>query len=191
MSGTCEKEEQKEKEKERSELNDYIPEPFPKHKFEPLRWNAVLATVTICVNDVTPTLFCDEDSFDVIPIQTVIAIRGPEENNPTQESFGDHTIEIELDHVKLDNEVSTFDLSFEHETQGETYYDASNELKEVDLHETQTKQGNPIIFKTQEGKEIELPQYPTPKQKQAWERKKKKLKKVQSTLEAPPTMQGK
>ena len=43
-----------------------------------------------------------------------------EEYSPTQEPSRDHTIETELNHVKLDNEVSTFDLSSEHETQGET-----------------------------------------------------------------------
>ena len=98
---------EKEKEKERSELNDYIPEPFPEHKFEPLGWNDVLATVTICVNEVIPTLFCDEDGFDVIPIQMVNVLETQEECNPIQDSIGDHTIEKELNHVKIDNQVST------------------------------------------------------------------------------------
>ena len=64
-----------------SEVNDYILEPFSKNKFEPLGWNDVLATVTICVNDVTPTLFCDKDGFDVIPIWMVSVMSILEENN--------------------------------------------------------------------------------------------------------------
>ena len=60
-----------------SELNDYIPEPFLEHKFEPLGWSDVLATITICVNDVTPTLFCDEDGFYIIIVQMVNVISIP------------------------------------------------------------------------------------------------------------------
>ena len=35
-------------------------------------------------------------------------------------------------HVKVENEISTFEASFGHETQGENYYDASYELEELD-----------------------------------------------------------
>ena len=45
--------------------------PFPRHKIEPFGWLDVLATITICTNDVTPTLFCDEEGYDVILIQMV------------------------------------------------------------------------------------------------------------------------
>ena len=114
-----------------------------------------------------------------------------EGNNLTLELLKDPTLEVEVNHVRIENEVSTFDLSFEHETQGENYYDASYELQDLDFQGTPKKKDNPIIFRTREGKEIELPQYPTTKQKQTWERKKEKLKKIQQTLKAPPTMQGK
>ena len=66
MCGTFENGDQKEKEGRESEPNDYIREHFPQHKFEPHGWMDVLATVTICVNDVTPTLFCDKEGYDVI-----------------------------------------------------------------------------------------------------------------------------
>ena len=135
-------------------------------------------------------MFCDEDGFDVIPAQMVNVINIQEENSPIQESLRDHTIEIELNHVKLDNEVSTFDLSFEHETQGENYYHASDELEDVDLQETQAKVDNPIIFKTSEGKEIELPHYPHPKQRQERDKSKKKLKENNPKPKMAPTIQG-
>ena len=82
MCGTSKNRDQKERERKESELNYYILKPFLEHKFEPLGWNDVLAIVTICVNDVTPTLFCDEDGFDVIPIQMVNVINIQGENIP-------------------------------------------------------------------------------------------------------------
>ena len=39
-----------------------------------------------------------------------------------------------------------------HETQGENYYDASNELEELDPLDMPETQDQPIIFRTQEGK---------------------------------------
>ena len=139
MCGTLENGDQKEREEKESELNDYISESFPEHKFEPLGWNDVLATVTICVNEVIPTLFCNEEGFDVIPIQMVNVLEHLEEESPTQDSYGDPTIEKGLNHVKIDNEVSTFDLSSEHETLEENYYDAFDEFEDLDLHKNQTK----------------------------------------------------
>ena len=51
-----EKEEQKEENKE-----PYIPEPFPNDKFILDAWMDTLATVDVCVNEVTPTVFCNEE----------------------------------------------------------------------------------------------------------------------------------
>ena len=47
-----EKEEEEEKEKE-----PYILEPFPNDKFVPDAWMDILATVDVCVNEVTPKFF--------------------------------------------------------------------------------------------------------------------------------------
>ena len=63
--------------------------------------------------------------------------------------------------------------------QGENYYDASYELEDLDLHETQAKLDNLIIFRTRGGKEVELSHYSHPKQKQTMEKRKKKLKERQ------------
>ena len=42
----------------------YIPKPFPNDKFVLEAWIDTLATVDVCVNEVTPTIFCDEEGFD-------------------------------------------------------------------------------------------------------------------------------
>ena len=191
MCGTFENGDQKEKEKERSELNNYILEPFPKHKFEPLGWNDVLATMTICVNEVVPTLFCDEDGFDVIPIQMVNVLETQEECNPKQESNEDPPLEKEINHINIDNQVSTFDLSSGHETQGTNYYDASDELEDWDLQENQNKHANPMIFKTREGKAIELPNYPHPKHGAIKNLRKKKPKGLDQKPRPAPSIRGK
>lgn len=39
---------------------DYILEPFPNDQFIRDAWQDILATVDVCVNEVTPTVFCDE-----------------------------------------------------------------------------------------------------------------------------------
>ncbi|MCO5585802.1 hypothetical protein L7F22_039737 [Adiantum nelumboides] len=50
---------------------DYIPEPFPKERMEPLEWTQILATLDICVNELTPTRFCDDEGYDLIPFNMI------------------------------------------------------------------------------------------------------------------------
>ena len=39
-----------------------------------------LAMVDVCIKDVTPTIFCDEEGFDLVSFQMVVVIMDP----PTQ-----------------------------------------------------------------------------------------------------------
>ena len=80
-----------------------------------------------------------------------------EENNSTPETLAEPTIDGEINHVKLDNEVSTFDLSSEQETQGENYYDALDELDELDPLEIYDTKTYPIVFKTKERAKLAKP----------------------------------
>ena len=157
MCGTLESGDQKEREGKESELNDYILEPFSKHKFEPLRWTDVLAIVTISVNDITSTLFCDEEGYDIIPVQMVNVLNILEENNLNPKLLIEPTIEVNVNHVKIENEVSTFDLSFEQETQGEKYHDALDELDELDALEIDGTKTYSIVFKTKERAKLAKP----------------------------------
>ena len=50
---------------------DYILEPFPNDQFIPDAWQDVLATMDVCVNEVTPTVFCDEEGYDIIPVHMI------------------------------------------------------------------------------------------------------------------------
>ena len=43
----------------------YIPVPFPEDEFKPVEWRGILATLDVCVNEMTPTVFCDEEGYDV------------------------------------------------------------------------------------------------------------------------------
>ena len=58
----------------------YIPEPFPEAKLQPDGWQDVLATVDVCVNEVTPTVFCDEEGYDLVPFHMVKLITHAAEN---------------------------------------------------------------------------------------------------------------
>ena len=62
----------------KEELNIYIPEPFPEHKFEPLWWNDVLATVDVCPN-IHATRHCDKEGHDIILVNMVKVIQENEE----------------------------------------------------------------------------------------------------------------
>ena len=55
---------------------DYILEPFPNDQFISDAWQDVLATVDVCINKVTPTVFCDEEGYDIIPIHMVEVFHG-------------------------------------------------------------------------------------------------------------------
>ena len=55
---------------------DYILEPFPNDQFILDTCQDVLATVDVCVNEVTQTVFYDKEWFDIIPIQMVRVIHG-------------------------------------------------------------------------------------------------------------------
>ena len=57
----------------------FILEQFPKHELDPLEWMNILATLNVCVNEVTPTKLCDEDGYDLVPIMIVNTICGGEQ----------------------------------------------------------------------------------------------------------------
>ena len=150
-----------------------------------------MATVTICVNEVIPTLFCDEEGLDVIPIQMVNVLEIQEECNLEPDFKEDPSLGIELNHVKIDNQISSFDLSLGHETQGTSYYDASDELENWDLQKNQNEHVNPVIFRTREGKDIELPDYPHPKHGAVKNIRKRKPKRQEQKLRTAPSILGK
>ena len=50
---------------------DYIPNPFSEDEFKPAGWRDILATLDMCVNDLTPTKFCDEEGFDRMMIRVI------------------------------------------------------------------------------------------------------------------------
>ncbi|MCO5583534.1 hypothetical protein L7F22_037445 [Adiantum nelumboides] len=63
----------------------YTPEPFPEHLLEALEWTQILATMDVCINASMPTKFCNDDGYDVIPIQMISTIHIEEEPEETKE----------------------------------------------------------------------------------------------------------
>lgn len=58
----------------------YIPKSFLKNKFKPLGWTDVLATLDVCVDEVTLTLFSDEEGYDIMPLQIIIIVNHEKQN---------------------------------------------------------------------------------------------------------------
>ena len=53
----------------------YVPKPFLEHMFKPNEWNQILATLDVCVNEVRPMKFCDENGYDIVPYFMISTIR--------------------------------------------------------------------------------------------------------------------
>ena len=111
---------------------DYILEPFPNDQFIPDAWQDVLATVDVCVNEVTPTVFCDEEGYDIIPVHMVRVLH---EETKLEDDKRD-TTKPPRD-LKLIKEISICDKdpvnessNEEEDHHGQIYYDASDELEE-------------------------------------------------------------
>ena len=143
---------------------DYILEPFPNDQFIPDAWQDVLATVDVCVNEVTPTVFCDEEGYDIIPVHMVRVLH--EETKQEDDEQETITTTIEPRDLKLIEEISICDKdpankssNDEDDHQEHVYYDASDELEEYEEPE-------PIVVQLRDEKEITIPQEPTELQKQ-------------------------
>ena len=62
----------------KEDLNSYIPKPFLEHRFEPLGWNDVLATIDVCAN-IHATRHCDDEGYDIMSTYMVKVIQEDEE----------------------------------------------------------------------------------------------------------------
>ena len=79
---------------------DYVPQPFPKHSFDPHVWMQVLATID--TSALSPSSqFCDDQGYDVVPIRMVTPIY-------LEETFDDEHV---MDLRKIQDEVSLYDQS--------------------------------------------------------------------------------
>src|SRR5271170_600170 len=86
----------------------YIPEPFPEADLEPSGWRDILATLDVCVNEVTPTVFCDEEGYDLAPFQMIRVIPenetipDNEQRNVNHEEVGTNKNNSEAEHPPIE-----------------------------------------------------------------------------------------
>ena len=130
----------------------YVPEPFPEDDFEPIEWRGILATLDVCVNKTTPTVFCDEEGYDVIPICMIKVSHGidfleealrnkknPKVISKVRNKRNLMDIKSTILRLGLQEEISIRDLSEEEDEEviDQVFYDASDELgdSEDDLAE--------------------------------------------------------
>ena len=140
---------------EKEEKKDpYIPEPFPNDKSILDAWMGTLATVDVCVNEVTPTIFCDKEEFEIVPFQMVSIILDPQDQiNSEEDERNTYVKETEAMHVK--DEISicnesqieeVVESSFDREDPDrELFYDACDELEEY-------QEQDPIVIQLKDGR---------------------------------------
>ena len=93
---------------------DYILKPFPNDQFIPDTWQDVLATVDVCVNEVTPTVFCDKEGYDIIPIHMVkVLYEHPDHKEHEKEPT---TTNLKPQDLKLMEEISIHDKDLANES---------------------------------------------------------------------------
>ena len=99
-----------------------------------------LATVDVCVNEVTPTVFCDEEGYDLVPFRMVSIIQEPLESKIT-EGRDINTVNEVTEILMVREEISICDKSQENEEVSSSeednelnkqlFYDASDELEDL------------------------------------------------------------
>ena len=118
-----------------------------------------LATVDVCVNEVTPTIFCDIEGFDLVPFQMVLVIQDPsthvslegDEANTLAKENGAMYIKDEILIQDRGDVKNVDDSSFEMEDQhGELFYDASDELEEY-------QEKDCIVIQLKNRRQVEVP----------------------------------
>ncbi|MCO5565132.1 hypothetical protein L7F22_018803 [Adiantum nelumboides] len=104
----------------------YIPEPFPEHLFEPFGWTQILSTLDVCVNELTPTKFCDEKGYDLVTLQMASVIL--ESGSESDENEENSTQKVECSRIV--EEISVIDI--EKQTEDEFIDPLSEDLPLLD-----------------------------------------------------------
>ena len=93
------------------EDSDYIPEPFPEQLMEPLEWTQILATLDVCINEVTPTRFCDKNGLDITPLCMIKAIKPSKELETDKDPID--KLEQSIQCLRIYEEISIRDLDID------------------------------------------------------------------------------
>ena len=108
---------------------------------------------------VTPTVFCDEEGYDLVPFQMISVINDPlihqESDDKPQGTLKDEANllylreDISVKERESSEEISDYSYGENHLLE-EEYYDASDELEEYQEEE-------PILIQLRDGREIPMP----------------------------------
>ena len=89
--------------------NAYVPVPYPEEELEPMEWMHCLTTIDVCMIN-HGIKFCDEEGYDIIPIQMVATIKVVENDisHLTKERFHHKEVSIKdlFDAKNADGELS-------------------------------------------------------------------------------------
>lgn len=122
----------------------------------------VLSIVDVCVNETCPTVFCDDEGYDLIQFHMVSAVmedckEAACEHDPINKIEADVKAmnireEISIhDNINLGNEGTESDSTIEDEgPSDQLFYDASDKLEDYN-------EPDPTTIQLRDGKEIDIP----------------------------------
>ena len=132
----------------------------------------VLATVDVCVNETSPTVFCDDEGYDLVQFHMVSAVIEESEEaacehdpiNKIETDLKAMNIRDEIsihDNLNLGNEGDESDNTVEDEgPSDQLFYDASDKLEDYN-------EPDPTAIQLRDGKEIDiLKLFPTMQKRQ-------------------------
>ncbi|MCO5586696.1 hypothetical protein L7F22_040638 [Adiantum nelumboides] len=83
----------------------YIPEPYPEYLFESFGWTQIFSTLDICVNELTPTKFCDDEGNNLVTLQMAsVILESGSESDEEEEST------LEIEYKRIVDEISVIDI---------------------------------------------------------------------------------
>ena len=103
-------------------------EPFLEDNFEPFKWTYILATLSVCTNEITQIKFYDGNGDEIIPLCTINAYTQALKEGNSKDTL------LQLESILVDyihkNEISTQGKDSSEKDKQEKTYDASSKSKE-------------------------------------------------------------
>ena len=111
------------------ENDAFVPVPYPEEKLNPVEWAHCLASIDVCSLN-HGTNFCDEEGYDVVPIQMVQMVNSDLNEEVTQEREKFHHEEVSIKDLSL---AKSADDEFCGEDLDEYFVVPESELEKIQI----------------------------------------------------------
>ena len=126
------------------ENDNFIPAPYPEEKFEPVEWSHCLVAIDVCTLN-HGTKFCDEEGYDIVPIQMVAIVNDDRVESKPLEKERFHREEVSVEDLPL-VESADDELCSDDDDSDDDFIVPESELEKVRM-----------LLKGREGVEVEIP----------------------------------